>query len=145
MHYLIFNCNHSAPLTHRCPFFFRQPLPQKWNERLFFEMYTAYREGRMGTKSPADFWYQGEIGFFDNYIIPLAKKLKECNVFGVSSDECLNYAKRNRMEWEEVGQQITAEMAQRASLMLPSSTSVPPVTEVLESFEDEVIENEVEV
>jgi hypothetical protein len=28
-----------------------------------------------------------EIGFFDFYIIPLAKKLKECGVFGVSSDE----------------------------------------------------------
>jgi len=22
--------------------------------------------------------YQGEIGFFDNYVIPLAKKLKDC-------------------------------------------------------------------
>ena len=41
---------------------------------------------------PATFWYQGELGFFDNYIIPLAKKLKECGVFGVSSDEFLNYA-----------------------------------------------------
>jgi hypothetical protein len=30
---------------------------------------------------------EGEIGFFDFYIIPLAKKLKECGVFGVSSDE----------------------------------------------------------
>ena len=38
---------------------------------------------------PASFWYQGEIGFFDNYIIPLAKKLKDCGVFGVSSDEYL--------------------------------------------------------
>ena len=28
-----------------------------------------------------------EIGFFDFYIIPLAKKLKDCGVFGVSSDE----------------------------------------------------------
>ena len=72
-------------------------------------------------KNPADFWYQGEIGFFDfvscvyrwlvtsfeltlatdslnlfndwlcqQYIIPLAKKLKDCGVFGVSSDEYLN-------------------------------------------------------
>ena len=39
------------------------------------------------------FWYPlGELKFFDNYIIPLARKLKECNIFGVSSDECLNYA-----------------------------------------------------
>jgi hypothetical protein len=72
-------------------------------------MFVAYQQGRMG-KSPADFWYHGELGFFDNYIIPLAKKLKECYVFGVSSDECLNYAQRNRAEWEERGKEITAEM-----------------------------------
>lgn len=63
----------------------------KWNRRLFREMYAAFRCGRMGV-DPSTFWYQGEISFFDNYVIPLARKLKECNVFGVSSDECLNYA-----------------------------------------------------
>lgn len=40
--------------------------------------------------------FQGEIGFFDFYIIPLAKKLKECGVFGVSSVEYLDYATKNR-------------------------------------------------
>jgi hypothetical protein len=57
---------------------------RKWNERLFEEMYVAHRHDRMKA-DPSTFWYQGELGFFDNYIIPLAKKLKECNVFGVSS------------------------------------------------------------
>ena len=46
----------------------------------------AFKEGRM-EKDPSEFWYKGEIGFFDFYIIPLAKKLKECGVFGVSCDE----------------------------------------------------------
>ena len=64
----------------------------------------------MGNKSPEEFWYHGEIGFFDNYIIPLVKKLKDCQVFGVSSDECLNYAIRNRNEWKERGEQIVKEM-----------------------------------
>jgi hypothetical protein len=82
---------------------------RKWNKRLFTEMYEAYRAGRMA-KDPSTFWYKGEIGFFDNYIIPLAKKLKDCNVFGVSSDECLNYALQNRNEWEEKGAEIVAEM-----------------------------------
>ena len=58
---------------------------QKWNERLFHEMYSAFQTGRW-SKDPSAGWYQGEIGFFDNYIIPLAKKLKDCGVFGVSSD-----------------------------------------------------------
>jgi hypothetical protein len=84
---------------------------RKWNKRLFKEMYVAYCEGRMG-KDPSTFWYNGEIGFFDNYVIPLAKKLKDCNVFGVSSDECLTYALQNRDEWKEKGQDIVAELIQ---------------------------------
>ena len=78
---------------------------QKWNRRLFEEMHRAWKEGRMGM-DPREFWYKGEIGFFDNYIIPLANKLKDCNVFGVSSDEYLGYAIRNREEWAERGEEI---------------------------------------
>jgi 3'5'-cyclic nucleotide phosphodiesterase len=80
---------------------------RKWNERLFCEMYKAYKQGR-AAKNPAEFWYQGEIGFLDFYVIPLAKKLKECGVFGVSSDEYLNYATENRREWEVRGQEVVA-------------------------------------
>ena len=66
-----------------------------WNERLFREMYSAYQLGR-AEKNPIEFWYKGEIGFFDFYIIPLAKKLKQCGVFGVSSEEYLVFAQKNR-------------------------------------------------
>jgi hypothetical protein len=96
---------------------------RKWNERLFIEMYTAFKRGRMGA-NPAEFWYRGEIGFFDNYIIPLAKKLKECNVFGVSSDECLNYAYKNRTEWEERGQDIVAALIQKVDGMTFETSSI---------------------
>ena len=82
---------------------------RKWNERFFRECYIGWRNGR-AEKNPADGWYTGEIGFFDFYIIPLAKKLKNCGVFGKSSDEYLNYAQRNRAEWESKGQQVVAEM-----------------------------------
>jgi len=84
----------------------------KWNIRLFREMSTAFKEGRMGT-DPASFWYEGELKFFDNYVIPLAKKLKECQVFGVSSDEYLNYAMSNRTEWEEKGKVVVQEMGNK--------------------------------
>jgi class 3 adenylate cyclase len=80
---------------------------QKWNRRLFEEMYTAYKAGRLSS-DPRTFWYQGELAFFDSYVIPLATKLKECNVFGVSSDEYLAYAMKNREEWEERGEEIVA-------------------------------------
>ena len=82
---------------------------RKWNERLFMELNTAYLEGR-AEKDPSIYWYQGELGFFDYYIIPLAKKLKECGVFGVSSAEYLSYAQHNRSEWERHGKAVVAEM-----------------------------------
>ena len=82
---------------------------RKWNQNLFEELYKAYKLGR-STFNPAEGWYKGEMGFFDFYIIPLAKKLKNCGVFGVSSDEYLNYATQNRLEWEARGQEVVAEM-----------------------------------
>jgi hypothetical protein len=39
-----------------------------------------------------------------------AKKLKDCGVFGVSSNEYLDYAVKNRREWEERGESVVAEM-----------------------------------
>lgn len=81
---------------------------RKWNQRLFREMYRAYREGH-ADKDPSEGWYEGEIGFFDFYIIPLAKKLHECGVFGVSSHEYLNYAQQNRQEWEKKGRSVVAQ------------------------------------
>mmetsp|Transcript_1718 Transcript_1718/g.4428 ORF Transcript_1718/g.4428 Transcript_1718/m.4428 type:complete len:178 (-) Transcript_1718:149-682(-) len=86
---------------------------QKWNRCLFNEMYTAYENGRYD-KNPATFWYEGELGFFDNYIIPLATKLRECEVFGVSCDEFLNFANENRNEWAVKGQNIVSQMLQDA-------------------------------
>ena len=46
--------------------------------------------------------------------IPLTKKLKECGVFGVSSGEYLDYATKNRQEWEAKGEQVVAEMIEQA-------------------------------
>jgi len=109
----------------------------------------AYKSGR-AEQNPADGWYRGEIGFFDFYIIPLARKLKDCGVFGVSSDEyrkfvyvrygrcrlflpeatllltisCfphksipVNYAEKNRKEWEDRGEEVVAELIQKAEAM----------------------------
>ncbi len=77
----------------------------EWNEKFFDECYEAFLNGR-AEKDPSLNWYEGELGFFDFYIIPLAKKLKECGVFGVSGDEYLNYAQSNRDEWQRRGQAV---------------------------------------
>lgn len=81
---------------------------QKWNKRLLHEMYLAFINGR-SEKDPSLGWYDGELWFFDNYIIPLAKKLKTCGVFGVSFDELLDYAMENRAEWAAKGKHIVEE------------------------------------
>jgi hypothetical protein len=70
-------------------------------------MYRAHAEGRAAS-DPSRTWYEGELGFFDHYIIPLAEKLRECEVFGVSSDEFLIYATNNRSEWQAKGRGIVA-------------------------------------
>lgn len=76
---------------------------RKWNGRLFQEMYAAYQAGRL-EKDPSIGWYQGELWFFDNVVIPLALNLKECGVFGASGDEYHTYAVRNREEWASRGE-----------------------------------------
>ena len=80
-------------------------------------MYSAYQAGR-STKDPSEGWYKGELWFFDNYVIPLAKKLDECKVFGVSSDECLNYAMENRKEWDAKGRDIVQEMTSKCKRVM---------------------------
>jgi len=96
---------------------------RKWNERFFLECYNAYLAGR-AESDPSVGWYNGELGFFDFYIIPLAQKLKDCGVFGKSSDEYLNYAVQNRKEWELRGQDVVAEMVEKAGKMFTKSTHV---------------------
>merc|ERR1711862_1000177 len=83
---------------------------QRWNKCLFKEMYAAYKAGRASEKDPSVGWYDGELWFFDNYIIPLAKKLRECQVFGVSCDEFLDFATENREEWSVKGRDIVSQL-----------------------------------
>ena len=82
---------------------------KKWNKHLYKELSKGYREGR-GASDPRENWYGSEIGFFDFYIIPLAKKLKECGVFGSAASEYLDYAVENRRRWEEEGTEIARKM-----------------------------------
>lgn len=88
-----------------------QPFPifKKWNHMLYREMYAAYENGR-AEKDPTESWFRGDIGFFDFYIIPLAKKLVDCGVLDQSKAESLlNNAIANRVEWEKHGEEIVLE------------------------------------
>ena len=54
-------------------------------------------------------------------IIPLANKLKDCGVFGVSSDEYLNYAEKNREEWESCGEAVVEQLVEKYTRMYEST------------------------
>eukprot|EP00980_Cylindrotheca_fusiformis_P016273 scaffold4834_cov117-Cylindrotheca_fusiformis.AAC.1 len=81
---------------------------KSWNQKFFIECYGAYKAGRADS-DPSESWYRGEIGFFDYYVIPLAKKLDSCGVFGVSSHEYLSYATSNREEWVRKGEKLVQQ------------------------------------
>mmetsp|Transcript_3278 Transcript_3278/g.8753 ORF Transcript_3278/g.8753 Transcript_3278/m.8753 type:complete len:112 (-) Transcript_3278:165-500(-) len=85
-------------------------------------MYRGYKEGR-NKADPSVGWYEGELSFFDHYLIPLAKKLSTCGVFGVASDEYLNYATANRQEWERKGRDIVAGYLKKVN----AKTSTSPL------------------
>jgi class 3 adenylate cyclase len=81
----------------------------KWNERLFEEMYQAYHDGR-AEKDPSKSWYKGELAFFDKFVIPLAKRLRDSGVFGESANDYLKNAQENRKQWADRGQDIVHTM-----------------------------------
>ena len=108
---------------------------RKWNERLFAEMYKAFRKGR-SDKCPSESWFKGELWFFDNYIIPLAKKLAYCKVFGTASDEYLNYANDNRRRWEQEGGAATVAMLEKLKKQFDEEDAANA-----QEFEQEIVHN----
>eukprot|EP00980_Cylindrotheca_fusiformis_P024793 scaffold12472_cov115-Cylindrotheca_fusiformis.AAC.6 len=89
---------------------------KSWNQKFFMECYGAYMAGR-AESDPSLNWYKGELGFFDFYVIPLAKKLDSCGVFGVSSHEYLSYALNNRDEWAREGEHLVQEYLTKYEVM----------------------------
>jgi hypothetical protein len=89
---------------------------RKWNTRLFQEMTLAYRNGR-SSFDPSSNWYKGEIGFFDHYVIPLAKKMKEAGVFGSAGAPYLAFATSNKEMWETSGAQAVDVLIEETKTM----------------------------
>jgi hypothetical protein len=82
---------------------------EKWSTREFEELHVAFKNGRSKV-DPSVTWYQNEVEFFDNYVIPLALQLKDCDAFVVSSDEYLIYALKNRQQLATKGKEMTSVM-----------------------------------
>lgn len=82
----------------------------KWNKRLFQEIYEGYKAGRRRDhKDPTEFWYERELEFFDQVVIPLGIRLNESGAFGDDAEEFVAYAKSNRRDWEAKGRDMINE------------------------------------
>jgi hypothetical protein len=104
---------------------------RKWNERLFEEMVKAFQDG-VSTNDPTGGWYEGEIMFFDFYIMPLARRLLESDAFGGTANEYLDYAIQTRSEWAAKGGDIVREMAakyHRTKLLTAMLSNAPKIEE----------------
>jgi hypothetical protein len=62
-------------------------------------------------------------------VIPLSKKIRDCGVFGPTSDENLNYATNNRNTWVKEGEAIVADMLTRVEREYEEGI-LPPEVEV---------------
>ena len=83
---------------------------RKWNVRLFEEMYQGFVDGR-ASNDPSEDWFEGEIQFYDNYALPLVRRLQQSGAFvTASTDSHQDYAEQNKKSWENKGKDIVAEM-----------------------------------
>ncbi len=71
-------------------------------------VFAAYQSGH-APKNPADYWYQGELTFFDEVILPLANRIRESGFFGDDVEEFVTSATSNRQEWKLKGKDMIAE------------------------------------
>jgi len=82
---------------------------QKFNSQLYDETSAAFRNGR-GDKDPKDYWYRGELTFFDDVVIPVAYFLSQQESFAKSGKTMLETAEENRREWRESGKEVVSSL-----------------------------------
>ena len=75
---------------------------QQWNHKLYREMTVSFQGGR-GDRDPSDFWYQGEFGFFDYVVIPLATCLAQYQELANQGKRCYEMQRRIAKNGSEKG------------------------------------------
>mmetsp|Transcript_49724 Transcript_49724/g.73940 ORF Transcript_49724/g.73940 Transcript_49724/m.73940 type:complete len:1203 (+) Transcript_49724:322-3930(+) len=81
----------------------------KWNYRLFQELNTCFEAGWM--PDPSLNWSKDQISFFDGYVLPLAKRMDQTEMFGSNVTKLMRCAEMNRARWLEVGKEVSKIMA----------------------------------
>lgn len=85
----------------------------KFTELLFKERFLAWKNGRTD-RDPSVRWVESELGFFDQYVIPLAEKLNGAGVFGAAGIQYLESARENRQELARKGEQLAQKFRERS-------------------------------
>jgi len=85
----------------------------KWSHRHFQELRSAFEDGNSNV-DPSASWLKSELDFFDNYAIPLAMQLKDCDAFVVNQDEYLNFVLKNRQQLASHGEEMLKTMVEHA-------------------------------
>jgi len=80
----------------------------KWNLHLLDELKDANKANR--GPDCTENWFQGQIDFFDGYVLPLARRLEQCKVFGVLGSLFYENAMSNRSQWLEEGRAICRDI-----------------------------------
>jgi class 3 adenylate cyclase len=87
----------------------------KWSEHRFHEEYQAFARG-FTKRDPRFDWYQSQLEYFDTIVIPVARKLRDCDCLGSASETYLTFARDNRQEWKLKGVQMSKVMLDRQVL-----------------------------
>ena len=110
----------------------------KWNTRLFEERYHHAYLKKIGKEAATNtdvddpssltWYYEDQLKFFDDIVIPLAKKLNHCNLLTVVvADEYYACALSNRNEWQEKGRDIvTTQLVKSQSSVKYRRARKPP-------------------
>jgi hypothetical protein len=80
-----------------------------------------------------DFSVSGILAFV---LLVINRKNFISGVFGVSSDEYLNYAMQNRRQWEEQGEAVIAEMINNAEQAERTNAFVEEAQALYEGLEE---------
>jgi len=80
----------------------------KWNLKLFKECMFRYEKDLTSDPSPG--WYEGQVQFLINYVIPLAKRMEYIfdDIDGMNSLKLSKNAEGNLKRWKEEGHVISA-------------------------------------
>lgn len=80
----------------------------KWSGRLYLELRKAYKEKRGIDAKPR--WFENQIGFLESYLLPLARKLEDTNVFGDLTGAMFpKIVESNRDKWLTDGYDVAQE------------------------------------